>query len=562
MAAPTIHSTTAPVAGLSSTSNANTVIGDLVIVYTFERTGAGIPTHTIVSGYTTILTHPHNDGSTDGRLSAAFKVATEDGAVAYSGWTSNVGTETWTGLLVVDKDTYSRAIRATSATQTGTAAPNPPDCPGLQFGRDHLAVAISAWRLSSAATVTPAHATYTLQTHIAGSATAELALATLPVTTDVLAINPGAYTDDVTPTGTCSITLVIPEAPTVVSDGGWSRKETESAQLFGGFLSETHLIPLDQIAVDDLVVVTVSGDPDDDAITSVTDSLGNSYTELLADLVWLGDAAVSGLFYTVATAAGVRPVLTATYPGTPASFENLQVARYTGVDTASPVADSSSAEGDSTTWNSAAATAGQGDLLFGFGQAAGSITITGTGGTWVALGSFDTSPLDIFAEQLDVASGDYSLSGTSDDGFWVSGIAVFKVAGAGAFEIPADGGTYAITGTAASLQATRIFDAAAGSYTITGTAATLIHARSITVDSGDYVITGTAAGLQATRIVAADGGTYLLTGTAADLLRDALISALSGTYVITGTDATLVFTGGAAVIGTVMFHHHHAQGNH
>src|SRR5688572_19411031 len=99
MAAPTIRGQTAAVAGLTATSPSGTAIGDLVVVYTFERLGAGTATtltkHSSMDAE--IVNHFHNDGSTDGSLAAAYKVATSSGANSYQGFTSSVGTETWTG---------------------------------------------------------------------------------------------------------------------------------------------------------------------------------------------------------------------------------------------------------------------------------------------------------------------------------------------------------------------------------------------------------------------------------------------------------------------------------
>jgi len=212
MASPTIHSTTAPAAGLSSTSAASTIVDDLVVVITIERTGAGVPTHTIEAGFTAIFSQPHDDGSTDGRLSIACKKATSAGAQSYQAYTSSVGTETWTGLMVLDKNTYdlSLAYRAAGVTLTTNGVPNPPavGSTGAPLAlNDYLFAAISFWRLGSSLTLTPTHSVYTLQTHVAGAATADVALATRALTGVSTSEDPGAYADNQAPTGSSSVTI-------------------------------------------------------------------------------------------------------------------------------------------------------------------------------------------------------------------------------------------------------------------------------------------------------------------------------------------------------------------
>lgn len=218
MAAPTIRGQTAAVAGLSATSPSGTAVDDLVVVYTFERLGAGsgstLTTDT-GSGYVEIRNFFHNDGATDGTLAVAYKVATQSGAQSYQAFTSSVGTDTWTGLLVLQTSTYDVGSLPPSnaSTQTNNAVPNPPQVTGLNSATDYLVAAISAWHLGSSATVTPtAPSTYTNLVHISGSATAELACASKAIS-GATSEDPAAYGDDVAPNGTCSITVAFAGVP-------------------------------------------------------------------------------------------------------------------------------------------------------------------------------------------------------------------------------------------------------------------------------------------------------------------------------------------------------------
>lgn len=110
---------------------------------------------------------------------------------------------------------------------------------------------------------------------------------------------------------------------------------------------------------------------------------------------------------------------------------------------------------------------------------------------------------------------------------------------ANAYTLTADAGSYALTGTAASLEAGRSISAAAGSYALTGTTATLAKGRTLTADPGSYALTGTAATLEVGRSVSAASGSYSLTGTAASLEIGRAVSAAAGSYVLSGTAVSL-----------------------
>lgn len=112
----------------------------------------------------------------------------------------------------------------------------------------------------------------------------------------------------------------------------------------------------------------------------------------------------------------------------------------------------------------------------------------------------------------------------------------------GAFTLTAEGGSYAITGMAASLEAGRLVSAESGSYAITGTAAGLSKGAILSAESGTYAISGTAASLEVDRRLAADSGSYILSGTDASLEVGRRLSADSGSYTINGTDAGLIYS--------------------
>lgn len=111
-----------------------------------------------------------------------------------------------------------------------------------------------------------------------------------------------------------------------------------------------------------------------------------------------------------------------------------------------------------------------------------------------------------------------------------------ETAGSVAYTLTATGGSFTISGTAASLEYGRLLTAAAGSYAITGTDATLTYGQ-----VGAYTL-------------AADAGSYAITGTAATLtyapLNNYTLTADPGAFSIDGIAATLIYSG-AAVQPTV-----------
>lgn len=109
----------------------------------------------------------------------------------------------------------------------------------------------------------------------------------------------------------------------------------------------------------------------------------------------------------------------------------------------------------------------------------------------------------------------------------------------GGTTLTASAGSYAITGTSATLRKGKGITAAAGSYAVTGTAATLRKAAKLAATAGSYSVTGTAAGLKLGRKIAAVAGSYTVTGTAATLRRARITSAAAGSYAVTGTAAAL-----------------------
>jgi hypothetical protein len=160
----------------------------------------------------------------------------------------------------------------------------------------------------------------------------------------------------------------------------------------------------------------------------------------------------------------------------------------------------------------------------------GGATLTADSGTYALTGTAATLKAD---RKLAADSGSYAITGTD----------VSLKLGR---KLTAESGTYTVNGTAVSLTVGRKLTADSGTYSLTGTDVTLTYSPAggytLALDSGSYTLTGTAATLKVARTLAADSGTYALTGTDVTLTRGFRITADSGTYTLTGSNVAFART--------------------
>ena len=562
MSAPAIRGTTAPVAGGSTTSPAGTQVGDLVIVVTWERNGAGSATHTLQSGFTNIWTpFAHDDGSTDGAFSCAYKVASSSGANAYQAYTSSSGTEWWTGCIVLKAGTFNEAAIAVGNPTTGTtnAAPDPPAVT-LTGDTDYLAMAIAAWHLSASATVTVTPPTnYTAGFDIAGAATGELALAWRKVLGGVTTQDPGAFADDVTPNGTARATIAVPMKNP--SDGVWVKKVDEAV---GTATSLVLTVPTGGVAAGDLLIIT-GGQATNGAISSVTDSRGgNTYNvDVSRTTVNTGSTIVSCV---VAVALQAGDTITVNFPA------NLSCAAAAHQFTP-PAGKRFSATVDKTASNSSTSTTPSSGATATLSQAdelcIGAISYANVAAGfepdsgWTPLSGAQNGSggvTDPFYKVVAATTAVTASGVVAPSLAWNAVVATYRILNA--YSLDCQPGSFSVTGTAATLVRGLMVNAQPGAYTLTGTAATLARGLFINAQPGAftetgvaagvlrdyplnaqpaaYTLTGTAATPLATRLIDAQPAAYTLTGTAATVVRDYPLNAQPGAYTVTGTAASLV----------------------
>ena len=185
---------------------------------------------------------------------------------------------------------------------------------------------------------------------------------------------------------------------------------------------------------------------------------------------------------------------------------------------------------DDTNWNSFGAAPQHWNYANGLGTDGNATTtylLTGTTehGEYIEAGTGNRAFTAALSTEIDIAiQQTASASGSQQYYFRVSvGGAVVslgsgethasvKTAGT-QYNMPADSGTYSVSGTAANLEHNRTFTASSGSYAVTGTSVTLQKNVPITATSGTYAVNGTDAGLRKDYKLTCSSGSYSVAGT-------------------------------------------------
>ena len=167
------------------------------------------------------------------------------------------------------------------------------------------------------------------------------------------------------------------------------------------------------------------------------------------------------------------------------------------------------------------------------------------------------------AYNLPAAGGSYALTGTAAyPGNWrvfsmpprrvpmhLTGAdaTLTKSVAAVAYTLLVDAGSYAISGATAGIyRGPREVLAFPAIYALSGATISLNVAEKLLPNPGSYALTGSVASLELGKEILAVAGSYAVTGATASFEYGRKILALAGFYALTGTDATL--TKGAAIV--------------
>jgi glycosyl hydrolase family 16/IPT/TIG domain-containing protein len=158
------------------------------------------------------------------------------------------------------------------------------------------------------------------------------------------------------------------------------------------------------------------------AVSSVTDTRGNTYT--LAVGPTRANGLTSAIYYAKNIAAGSNTVTVSFNQS--AGWPNINVMEYSGLDTTNPLDVVSTASGSGTTANSGSATTTvANELIVGAGNPVTTFTAAGTGFTNRIINSFG----GISEDKIVTSAGSYNATATLTSGGWVMQMAAFRASG-------------------------------------------------------------------------------------------------------------------------------------
>lgn len=142
--------------------------------------------------------------------------------------------------------------------------------------------------------------------------------------------------------------------------------------------------------------------------------------------------------------------------------------------------------------------------------------------------------------QTTTSTGTVASSGWTGTNFMALLIAVYEIDDIVHYTMPADAGTFSITGQDSNLLHNKLIVAGDGAFAITGESANLLKGYKLTAQEGTFLITGEDATL--THVVSlgltADPGSFVITGYDTGLIKHHKLSLDAGSLVITGQEVS------------------------
>ncbi len=179
-----------------------------------------------------------------------------------------------------------------------------------------------------------------------------------------------------------------------------------------------------------LNVVAVMWGETTSAVSSVTDSKGNTYALAVGPTKGTG---LSSAIYYAKNIAGGSNTVTVSFNRT-AGYPNVNVLEYSGLDTASPLDVSAAAVGSGTSGNSGSnTTTSANELIIGLGNPSTVFTGPGTGFTNRMINAFG----GISEDRIVSSTGSYNATAVLTSGAWVMQMVAFRGSGQGSTGNPA-----------------------------------------------------------------------------------------------------------------------------
>ena len=183
-----------------------------------------------------------------------------------------------------------------------------------------------------------------------------------------------------------------------------------------------------------LNVIVVGWNDSTAIISSVADSIGNTYAVAAAPVVQSGTA-TQAIYYAknIAAAGAGANTITVSF-ATAARHPDIRIAEYSGLDPLNPLDTSAGAQGNTATSDSGSVvTANPNDLLVGANTVQS--TTTGPGAGYTSRGI--TGDGDILEDRVASASGNYNATAVLNTvQLWIMQMAAFRAAGSGGGTVP------------------------------------------------------------------------------------------------------------------------------
>jgi hypothetical protein len=174
-----------------------------------------------------------------------------------------------------------------------------------------------------------------------------------------------------------------------------------------------------------LIVVSFTLDRTDRTVTSITDDKSNSYTLAIGPTDWDSGAERSYTYYASnITGGGSAITITITLSGATNTYFEIYATEFSGVATASPLDQTSSATGTGTVINSGSKTTTQAaELIYGYSEVANNPATPDS--PLVQRSNFNNN---FTADRTVTATGSYSVTGTVGSTRWFCHMLTFKAA--------------------------------------------------------------------------------------------------------------------------------------
>jgi hypothetical protein len=247
--------------------------------------------------------------------------------------------------------------------------------------------------------------------------------------------------------GTVSNVTAIYNVTATVSDGVLSNSQTFfwTVALGGSFvqmnyatpqtLSSTVVVPFNSAqTAGNLNVVIVGWADTTRHVQSIFDTRGNNYVVAVGPTV-RGSASIQSIYYAknISASAAAANSVTVTFDGA-ATFPDIRIAEYRGIDPVNPVDATTAATGSSALSDSGSlTTTSANDVLIAGNLVAGFTSAAGSGYTQRAITSPDG---DILMDRVVQTTGSYNATATVSNGGWTMQLVAFRAAGGSLNQAP------------------------------------------------------------------------------------------------------------------------------